>query len=451
MNKKVINTIGNIFKTLFVVSVVALIVSLFMRLVDSSAYINSFSYVIKEKIGSNSVIMSSVGIILLSIFNIMLVFASQTAAKCIGLAGGMAVFILNLRNLGKINDAMGNATYLAGYYIMYIASVVMIISLLTTFITEMIVKYVYKETKSAAKINNVMVHIILGILAFIWILPILFVIMVSFKTEPGMQIATLFPDPIFQKIKAAHPSLFDGILTTKGFIPTLDNYKKLFTDTGASFNFPKMFMNTLIIAIFTCIISTFFVLSVSYVMSRMRFKMRKPFMNVALILGMFPGFMSMIAVYYILKALGLTEGSLIRVALVMVYSGGSGLGFYIAKGFFDTIPKSIDEAAYIDGATRWQVFTRITIPLSKPIIVYTVLNSFMAPWLDFIFAKVICRANRDYYTVSIGLWNMLEKEYIFQWFNCFAAGAVCISIPIAALFMITQRFYREGVSGAVKG
>lgn len=309
-----------------------------------------------------------------------------------------------------------------------------------------------KMSKSAGigkKTSNVFVHILLGVLAFIWILPILFIIMVSFKSDPGLQVRTLLPDVILQKVKLSHLDMFANV--TRGFIPTLDNYKKLFTDTTNVFNFPQMFLNTLIISIFTCIISAFFVLSVSYVMSRMRFKMRKPFMNVALILGMFPGFMSMIAVYYILKSIGLTEGAMIRVALVMVYSGGSGLSFYIAKGFFDTIPKSIDEAAYIDGATRWQVFTRITIPLSKPIIVYTVLQSFMAPWLDFIFAKVICRANKDYFTVSVGLWNMLEKEYIYSWFNCFAAGAVCISIPIIILFMVMQKFYREGVAGAVKG
>ena len=174
-------------------------------------------------------------------------------------------------------------------------------------------------------------------------------------------------------------------------------------------------------------------------------------MNIALILGMFPGFMSMIATYYILKSIGLTEGSMIRVALIMVYSGGSGLGFYIAKGFFDTIPKSVDEAAYIDGATRWQVFTRITIPLSRPIIVYTVLNSFMGPWLDFIFCKVICGTDQRFYTVSVGLWNMLEKEYVYDWFNCFTAGAVVVSVPIATLFLIMQKFYQEGVSGAVKG
>ena len=174
-------------------------------------------------------------------------------------------------------------------------------------------------------------------------------------------------------------------------------------------------------------------------------------LNMAMILGLFPGFMSMIAVYFILKAMGLTEGNLIRLALILVYSGGAGLGFQIAKGFFDTIPIAIDEAALLDGCTRWQIFTKITLPLSKPIIIYTVLTSFMGPWLDFIFAKVICRANSDQYTIAIGLWKMLEKEYIDSWYTSFAAGAVLISIPIAILFLCMQRFYVDGVSGAVKG
>jgi arabinogalactan oligomer/maltooligosaccharide transport system permease protein len=174
-------------------------------------------------------------------------------------------------------------------------------------------------------------------------------------------------------------------------------------------------------------------------------------MNLAMILTLFPGFMSMIAVYYILKAFNLTEGNMIRISLILVYSACSGLGFYIAKGFFDTIPKSIDEAALIDGATRWQIFTKITIPLSKPIIIYTVLTSFIGPWVDFIFAKVICRSNADQYTVAIGLWNMLQKEYIHNWYTCFAAGAVVVSIPIAILFVFMQKYYVEGMAGAVKG
>ena len=288
-------------------------------------------------------------------------------------------------------------------------------------------KTVSSGTRIRKKVVNVLIHILLAILAFIWVLPIVWVVLTSFRAEKGSYVTTFLP---------------------KSY--TFDNYVRLFTDTSI-LNFPKMFMNTFIIAIFTCIISTVFVLSVSYCMSRMRFKMRKPFMNIAMILGLFPSFMSMIAVYYILKALNLADGAMIRVALIIVFSAGSGVGFYVAKGFFDTIPKALDEAAIIDGATRWQVFTKVTVPLSKPIIVYTILTSFMTPWIDFIFGKVICRADAQYYTVSIGLWKMLEKEYIDSWYTCFAAGAVCISIPIAILFMFTQKFYVEGMSGAVKG
>ncbi|MBF1122349.1 sugar ABC transporter permease [uncultured Solobacterium sp.] len=279
----------------------------------------------------------------------------------------------------------------------------------------------------SSRVGNFFVHVFLAMLAAIWVLPIFWIILTSFRAEQGSYVSTFFP---------------------KGY--TLANYIKLFTDRNV-LNFPRMFANTLIIAVFTCIISTFFVLSVSYSLSRMRFKLRKPYMNLAMILGLFPGFMAMIAEYYILKALGLTEGSAVRLALIIVYSAGTGLGFQIAKGYFDTIPRSVDEAAIMDGATQWQVFTRITMPLSKPIIIYTVMTSFIAPWVDFIFAKVIVRANADQFTVAIGLWNMLQKEYINQWYTSFAAGAVIISLPIAILFVYMQKFYVEGMSGAVKG
>lgn len=279
----------------------------------------------------------------------------------------------------------------------------------------------------SSRVGNFFVHVFLAMLAAVWVLPIFWIILTSFRAEQGSYVSTFFP---------------------KGY--TLANYIKLFIDRNV-LNFPRMFANTLIIAVFTCIISTFFVLSVSYSLSRMRFKLRKPYMNLAMILGLFPGFMAMIAEYYILKALGLTEGSAVRLALIIVYSAGTGLGFQIAKGYFDTIPRSVDEAAIMDGATQWQVFTRITMPLSKPIIIYTVMTSFIAPWVDFIFAKVIVRANADQFTVAIGLWNMLQKEYINQWYTSFAAGAVIISLPIAILFVYMQKFYVEGMSGAVKG
>ena len=285
----------------------------------------------------------------------------------------------------------------------------------------------YKSAKTKRFVNNTIVHVSLAILAFIWVFPIIWVVLTSFRAEKGSYVSTFLPQSY-----------------------TLDNYIKLFTDTSI-LNFAKMFMNTLIIAIFSCLIATFYTLAVSYCLSRLKFKLRKPYMNMAMILGLFPGFMSMVAVYFILKAAGLTERNLIRVALILCYSGGAGLGFQIAKGFFDTIPYAVDEAAILDGCTKWQVFTKVTLPLSKPIIVYTVLTAFMAPWLDFIFAKVICRANSDQYTIAIGLWKMLEKEYIDSWYTSFAAGAVLISIPIAILFLCMQKYYVDGVSGAVKG
>ncbi len=277
-------------------------------------------------------------------------------------------------------------------------------------------------------ISNSLTHVFLSVTAFIWILPIFFVILTSFRKEGGAYKSYVIP---------------------RGY--TLDNYRKLLAQSG-SLNFTSWFTNTLIVAIFTCLLSAFFVLSIAYVMSRLRFKLRKTFMNIALVLGMFPGFMSMIAVYYILKGFGLLEtGPMKLAALVMVYSAGAGLSFYVAKGFFDTIPKVIDEAAFIDGATKWDVFTKITIPLSRPIIVMTLLSSFMIPWVDYIFAKVIIGQDRKYYTIAIGLWTMLEKEFLEYYYTQFFAGCVIISIPIAMIFLFMQRFYVEGVSGAVKG
>ena len=267
-------------------------------------------------------------------------------------------------------------------------------------------------------------YVILIILSIIWLMPIAWVIMTSFRAESGSYTPYFLP---------------------KGF--TFNNYIKLFTDTE-QFYFARWFANTFFVAVCSCILTTFMVLSTAFAISRLRFKTRKLYMNLLLILGMFPGFMAMIAVYYILKGVGLTQS---LVALILVYSGGAALTYLIAKGFFDTIPKALDEAACIDGATKWQVFTRITLPLSKPIVIYTILTSFIAPWLDFIFAKFIMGDNYNNYTVALGLWTMLQREYIQVWYTRFAAGAVVISIPISILFICMQKFYVEGLSGSVKG
>ena len=283
--------------------------------------------------------------------------------------------------------------------------------------------------KAKRFITNTACHILLAVLSVIWVSPIAYVILTSLRKEGGSYKSYIIP---------------------KEF--TLDNYTNLFKNNLGGLDFKQWFFNTFVIALCVMFISGFMVIAVSYCMSRLRFKMRKPFMNIALILGMFPGFMSMFAIYYILKGLGFLEtGTLKQIALILCYSGGSGLGFYMAKGFFDTIPRTIDEAAYIDGASKWETFIHITLPMSKPIITHTLLTAFMGPWTDYIFAKVIMGQDTKYYTIAIGLWTMLEKEYIQTYYTQFYAGCVLISIPISILFLMTQKCYVEGVSGAVKG
>ncbi len=275
--------------------------------------------------------------------------------------------------------------------------------------------------------GDVITYVFLTVLCIVWLIPFFWLIMQSFRDGKGQFISTFLPTSY-----------------------TLNNYTALFTQFDV-INFPRMFLNTFFVACCSCLLSTFIVLSVSYCTSRLKWKMRKPYMNMAMILNLFPGFMTMVAVYFILKALGMTSGDKIYLSLIICFSSGAGTQFYVMKGYMDTIPKSLDEAGMLDGCTRWQVFTKITLPLCKPMIVYQVITSFMGPWVDFIFAKVITGTNAKYWTVSIGLFNMLEKEYVDTWFVRFCAGSVLVSIPIGILFMITQKFYQEAMGGAVKG
>ncbi|MFU2181010.1 sugar ABC transporter permease [Streptococcus pluranimalium] len=273
--------------------------------------------------------------------------------------------------------------------------------------------------KSKRRMQLGFVYTLLIVLSIIWLFPIAWVILTSFRGE--------------------------GTAYVSYFIPktwTLENYAMLFTNS--SFPFGQWFLNTLIVATATCIISTFITVAMAYSLSRIKFKFRNGFLKLALVLNMFPGFMSMIAVYYILKALNLTQS---LTALVLVYSSGAALGFYIAKGFFDTIPYSLDESAMIDGATRKDIFFKITLPLSKPIIVYTALMAFIGPWMDFIFAQVILGDSTSKYTVAIGLFSMLQPDTINKWFMSFTAGSVLIAVPITLLFMFMQKYYVEGITG----
>ena len=270
-------------------------------------------------------------------------------------------------------------------------------------------------------------YVLLALLAALWLFPIVWIVLASFSYNDTGFVSTIWP---------------------KQF--TLSNYTGIFTST--QFPFVYWIRNTLFVSLVSMVLSTFVTISVAYALSRLRFRFRKPYLQIALVLGMFPGFMSMIALYYILKSFNMLNLG----GLILVYVGGACLGFYIAKGFFDTIPRSIDEAAEIDGASRWQVFLHIGLPMSKPIIVYTALTAFIAPWTDFIFSGIILSSsgNAKTYTIAYGLYNMVHatKGTSTTYFTWFIAGCVVIAVPITILFIIMQKFYVNGITaGADKG
>lgn len=274
------------------------------------------------------------------------------------------------------------------------------------------------------RISNTAVYIILTVICVLWLLPFVYLIFQAFRGESRSMVSYVLPKEW-----------------------SLVNFKILFTQT----NFLRWYLNTFIIALFTSIIQTAFVLSVSYALSRIRFRGRRLLMNVILVLGMFPGFLSMIAVYFILKLVGFTGPGSVP-GLILVYAGSSGMGYYVAKGFFDTIPRSLDEAARIDGAGRGRVFFKIIMPMAKPIIIYTVMMAFIAPWGDYMFASLISFGYEEAYNVAVGLFTFLDREHINNYYTVFCAGGLLVALPVTVLFMLLQRYYVEGVTGgAVKG
>ena len=290
-----------------------------------------------------------------------------------------------------------------------------------------------KKTSSIKKrkiIGKSTAYAILGVLSVLWIIPLIWMIIQSFAGPEGSyNTGSLFPSSF-----------------------SFYWYGKLFTDV----NYPywRWFINTFCIALVCMVLSTFFTIAMAYVLSRYRFRSRKKLQSIGMILGMFPGFMSMAAIYYIFKSMGMMgDVAVVKklIALIMVYSGSAGLGYYVSKGFFDTISKSLDEAARIDGATNSQVFFKVILPLAKPIIVYTALMSFLGPWGDFIFSSYMLGVDSNSWTVAVGLYSMIVNDPV-HYYNMFMAGAVLIAVPITVLFLCLQRYFVEGITGgAVKG
>ena len=277
--------------------------------------------------------------------------------------------------------------------------------------------------RTANAISNTIIYVLLIVISVIWLLPFIFIVMQSFRVESTSQVGYVVPR-----------------------VWGLANYKNLLNT-----NFPKWYLNTLIMAVATAALQTIIVLCMSYTLSRFRFKMRKSLMQFMLILGLFPGMLTMIILYRVLKDLGLTQANAVP-GLILVYIASSGMGYYVSKGFFDTIPKSLDEAARTDGATRAQVLYKIILPLAKPIVIYTILTAFMAPWGDFVFARYISFGTSSGMNVAVGLNNWLSPDQIMNNYAMFCAGGVVVAIPVTVLFMCLQRYYVEGVTGgAVKG
>ena len=289
--------------------------------------------------------------------------------------------------------------------------------------------------KAASRISNTVVYIILVAMSVIWLIPFVCIVIQSFRINPTGMTRYLLVNP--------EAVLKPGLTIKFGF----DNYVRLWNS-----DFPRWYLNTFIIALVVAVVQTVIVLCMSYTLSRFRFKLRKPMMQFMLILGMFPGMLSMIILYQVLKDLGLALENAVP-GLILVYVASSGMGYYVSKGFFDTIPKSLDEAARIDGATRAQVLFKIILPLAKPIVIYTILTAFMGPWGDFVFARYISNGRIAAYNVAVGLQSWLATDTMTgQNYTMFCAGGVIVAVPVVILFMCLQRYYVEGVTGgAVKG
>lgn len=279
--------------------------------------------------------------------------------------------------------------------------------------------------KAANTVSNIFIYILLVLITIIWLVPFVCIVLQSFNVADTCMVGYVIPKEW-----------------------GLDNYKALFAEDS---HFLKWYFNTLIIALCTAIGQTVIQLCMSYTLSRFRFKMRKPLMKFMLILGMFPGMLGMIILYNVLTDMGLTQGNAVP-GLILVNIASAGMGYYVSKGFFDTIPKSLDEAARIDGATRFQIFHRVILPLAKPIVIYTVLSAFMAPWGDFVFARYISMNNVDGMNVAVGLNSWLTADAIPYKYTQFCAGGVLVALPVTLLFLFLQKYYVEGVTGgAVKG
>ncbi|MFA9458552.1 sugar ABC transporter permease [Halalkalibacter sp. AB-rgal2] len=227
---------------------------------------------------------------------------------------------------------------------------------------------------------------------------------------------------------------------------SLDHYKWLFFDPRS--NYLTWYKNTLIVATATSLLSVVFVSLTAYAFSRYRFVGRKNGLYAFLLLQMFPVLMAMVALYILLNTVNLLDT---LTGLIIIYAGGAiPMNAFLVKGYFDTIPRELDESAKIDGAGHFRILFTIMLPLAKPILAVVALFNFMAPFMDFILPRIILRSPENF-TLALGLFNFVNDQFANN-FTRFAAGAILIAIPIAAVFLFLQRYLISGLTaGATKG
>ena len=281
----------------------------------------------------------------------------------------------------------------------------------------------HQKKKLRHLLGHSVLHIFFIVLCFATLVPILYALSVSLNAENSL------------------------LSSDFRFIPkqfTLDNYKAVFTEQSVML----WFKNSMILAVCTVIISLGAAIPAAYVFSRKRFAGRGAILEILLLLYSFPSVLSMFAIYKLLSPLGLVNS---RIGLILVYTGTMAVfGLWNMKGYFDTIPIEIEEAASIDGAGSFQLVTKIVLPLAKPSILVTAVMILIYVWNEYLFA-ITFMTGAENYTLAAGLYSLQATEISGSW-PVFAAASLVVSAPILIIFFAVQRHMTSGLTaGGVKG
>ncbi len=232
-----------------------------------------------------------------------------------------------------------------------------------------------------------------------------------------------------------------------------DNYEKLFV-SDSSLQFWRWMWNSLYIAAITTVLGVILCALAAYAFSRFRFRGRRSLLQTVLLIQVFPNFLSMVAIYLILRQVGEYIPQLglnTHGGLILVYLGGTlGMNTWLMKGFFDSVPRDLDEAATIDGASPWQTFRLVILPLVRPILVVVGLLIFIGVFQEYVFSRILLTSSENY-TLAVGLSQYIQQSYDRRW-GIFAAGALIGALPIMILMQALQKYLVGGLTaGAVKG